>query len=181
MKFAVIVGMTGAGKSFATNFFVSKGFEKVYFGGVVLEETRKRGLEINEQNEKTVREDLRKKLGMAAIAVLSEQKINLLIAKKKDIIIEDLMGWSELVFLKQKFPQISTIAVFASPKTRHARMLNRKERPLPEEECIARDKAEIENLEKGGPIAMADYTIINEGTKKEFELQLELVLKKIKN
>jgi dephospho-CoA kinase len=60
-------------------------------------------------------------------------------------------------------------------------MSKRKERPLPEEECIARDKAEIENLEKGGPIAMADYTIINEGTKKEFELQLEQVLKKIKN
>ena len=27
-----------------------------------------------------------------------------------------------------------------------------------------RDHAEIENLEKGGPIAMADYTIVNEFT-----------------
>ena len=40
-------------------------------------------------------------------------------------------------------------------------------RPLSKEQAKARDYAEIENIEKGGPIAMADIMIINESTQDE--------------
>src|SRR3989344_4740317 len=39
----------------------------------------------------------------------------------------------------------------------------------------ARDYAEIENIEKAGPIAMADYTILNTGTLQELENSLQKV------
>jgi len=180
MVLVALVGMPGAGKSIAADFFVSKKFAMVYFGGIVLDETKKRGLELNEPNERRVREELRQLHGMAAMAFLSTPKIRGLLEKKQDVVIDDLYSWSELVTLKQEFEEIITIAIFASPETRYARMAKRKERHLTREQCISRDRAEIENLEKGGPIAMADYTIINEGTQKEFEKQLISVLKKIK-
>ena len=39
-----------------------------------------------------------------------------------------------------------------------------RNRPLTAEQAQKRDYAEIENIEKGGPIVMADFTVINEET-----------------
>ncbi len=39
------------------------------------EEVKRRGLELNEQNERSVREDLRKQYGMAAYAILNLPRI----------------------------------------------------------------------------------------------------------
>ena len=180
MKIVAITGLPGSGKSFATDFFVSKGFEKVYFGGIVVEEVKKRGMEVSEANERKVREELRKEHGMAAMAILSEPKIQELLKKGKDIVIDDLMSWQEFVFLKQKFSFAVVLAIFASPQARYERLAKRKERSLSCAQCIERDKAEIEVLQKGGTISMADFTIINEGTQKQFESELKKLLKKLK-
>jgi dephospho-CoA kinase len=42
-----------------------------------------------------------------------------------------------------------------------------------------RDRSEIENLEKGGPIAAADYYILNNGTIEDAESRLDDILKQI--
>jgi dephospho-CoA kinase len=55
-----------------------------------------------------------------------------------------------------------------------------RNRPATEEQAKKRDYAEIENLEKGGPIAMADYTIINVGNLQEFQSKFESIMKEIK-
>jgi len=44
------------------------------------------------------------------------------------------------------------------------------------EEAAGRDKSEIENSNKGGPIAMADFTIINEASLEELKRETERVL-----
>ena len=176
MVLLAVLGMPGSGKSFATNFFVSHGFERVYFGGIVIEETKKRGLGVNEANEKKVREGLRKKHGMAAMAVLSIPKIRELLGKGKNVVVDGLYSWPELLVLKKEFPELKVLAIVASPKTRHERLGKRKQRPLTKEECTARDKAEIENLEKGAPIAMADFSIVNEATIEEFEKELGKII-----
>ena len=49
----------------------------------------------------------------------------------------------------------------ASARLRYARLADRSERPLTAEEAQRRDYQEIENLEKGGPIALADFTLLN--------------------
>jgi len=61
------------------------------------------------------------------------------------------------------------VAVYSSPSTRYARLSNRPVRPLKLEEAYSRDEAEIMKLNKGGPIAMADFTIINESSLKDLE------------
>ena len=42
-----------------------------------------------------------------------------------------------------------------------------------------RDIAEIENLAKGGPISLADYYILNNGTKEEYIERLEEIIKEM--
>ena len=68
-KLIAVVGMSGSGKSVASDYLESIGFKKIYFGGVVLTELKNRGMEDTPDNEKFVREDLRREYGMAAMAI----------------------------------------------------------------------------------------------------------------
>ncbi len=54
-------------------------------------------------------------------------------------------------------------------------------RPFSEKEAKERDFAEIENIEKGGPIAMADFTIINTGTVGDLKSQIKNIFDKFYN
>ena len=47
------------------------------------------------------------------------------------------------------------------------------------QESAERDKTEIENLEKGGPIAIADYYIDNSGTIEELQQNVKKLLEQI--
>ena len=69
-KVIAIVGMCGSGKSVASDYYINKGYQKVYFGGVTMDELKRRGLEVNPENEKKIREELRNEYGMAAFAIL---------------------------------------------------------------------------------------------------------------
>ncbi|OGY42057.1 MAG: hypothetical protein A2Y67_03170 [Candidatus Buchananbacteria bacterium RBG_13_39_9] len=163
-----IVGLPGAGKTEITNYLQKKfGWPKIYFGQAVFDEIANRGLEINEQNEKQVREDLRKKHGMAAMAILNIPKIKELY-ENSSVIIESLYSWEEYLEVKNEFAdKFFVLAVYSSPQTRIERLGKRPERPLTAEQVQSRDIAQIENLHQAGPIARADFTIINEGAKEE--------------
>jgi len=162
MKVVAIVGMTGAGKSEVADLFEKKRFTRIRFGDITDEEVRKRGLELNEKNERHIRELLRKELGMSAYAKLNLPRIDETL-KYSDVVIDGLYSWEEYIFLKIYYAEnFYVIAVWASPEARYTRLTSRANRGLTLEEAESRDRAEIENLNKGGPIAMADFTIINE-------------------
>ena len=74
----------------------------------------------------------------------------------------------------------SRLACLASPEARYARLSGRAQRPLTPAEAAGRDRTEIENTNKGGPIAMADYTIINESSLSNLEGQVSKVLAGLK-
>ena len=176
MKVVAIVGMAGAGKSEVARIFERSGFKKVRFGDITEEEIKNRGLELNEENERYVREELRKKHGMAAYAKLNLPKIDTSL-KSSNVVVDGLYSWEEYTLLKDRYGErFSTVAVWASQAIRHARLRNRAKRPLTVEEAANRDKAEIENTNKGGPIAMADFIIVNEASLKELEKETERVL-----
>lgn len=154
-----IVGMCGAGKSELTNLFVEAGFFCIHFGDLTMEELNRQGLIINEQNERMVRENIRARLGKTAYAQLASLKIDK--NRDKNIILDGLYSWSEYKYLKKKYPEIIVLAIITNSSIRKQRLLNRKIRPLTSEDVDSRDCSEIENLEKGGPIAKADYYILN--------------------
>ena len=71
------------------------------------------------------------------------------------------------------------VAVCSSPKTRHVRLTARRIRPLTLKEAAKRDKTEIENINKGGPIALADFTITNESSLQELKEQTQHIIERL--
>ena len=180
MRVVAVVGMTGAGKSEAARLFEENGFIKIRFGDVTDEEVRKQGLELNEENERRVRELLRERYGMAAYAILNLSRIDLAL-KKSPVVIDGLYSWEEYTSLKNYYGKnFYVVAVWASPKIRYARLVARAERRLTLEEAAGRDKAEIEKLNKSGPIAIADFTILNESSLKNLEKEVKKTISALK-
>ncbi len=172
-KVLALVGMCGAGKSVVNDYFVDKGFTSVYFGGVTMDELKKRGMEINEANEKAMREGLRKEHGMGAFALLTIPKIEKGL-EAGHVVADGLYSWTEYKILKERFgDDLVMIAVQTPPLLRYERLSKRPHRPLSREDAQKRDYAEIENIEKGGPIAMADITLLNEGNPESLMERLK--------
>ncbi len=187
-KIVFIVGMPGAGKSIVSDELVKNGFSYLRFGQIVIDKIKKDGLELNEDNERKIREGFRKEYGMGAFALLNIPKFDELL-KKSNVVGDGLYSWSEYKILKEKYgDSMYVIAVYAPSKLRYERLKNRtvkndednRFRPLGEEAAKGRDYAEIENIEKGGPIAMADFTTINTGTTDELKEKARDILKLIK-
>ncbi|TEU18218.1 MAG: dephospho-CoA kinase [Dehalococcoidia bacterium] len=180
MKVVAIVGMAGAGKSEVARVFEKHGFQKVRFGDITDEELKNKGLESDEKNECCIREQLRKKHGMAAYAKLNLPRIDSSL-KSSNVVVDGLYSWEEYILLKEYYGgQFTTVAVWASAATRHGRLAHRAKRPLTLKEAASRDKSEIENINKGGPIAMADFTIVNEVSLEKLEKETERVISALK-
>ena len=187
-KIVCITGLTGAGKSVVSDFFVNNGFNYVRFGQLTMDELKKRNLEVNEANERMIREDLRKRHGMAAYAILNLPKFDELI-KNGNVIADGLYSFEEYKVLKEHFgDNFSVIAIYAPPKLRYERLEKRKmdgdinvrNRPLTKEESQSRDFSEIEKLNKGGTIAMADFTILNIKDINYLNQQIKEIYEQIK-
>jgi len=177
-KVIAIVGMCGSGKSAATEYFKNKGFGIIHFGSITMMELEKRELPKNESNEKAVREKLRNKYGKAAYAELSLPLIKRTL-KKGHVVLDGLYSWSEYKLLKAEFGEFLTvIAITADREVRYNRLEKRVVRPLSNNDALNRDYSEIENIEKGGPIAIADYFINNNYSRQELYNQLDAVIKK---
>lgn len=178
-KLIAIVGMPGAGKTVAADFFRSKNIPVLRFGDQTDISLKELGLVRNEKNERFVREKLRKDLGMAAMAIKIEPRILEATKTNSTIVLDGLYSWEEYIYLKHKFPGIQLLCIYAQPKIRYERLGRREIRPLTETESASRDIAEIENLNKGGPIAIADYCIVNDSDEAAFQTQLESVYRKL--
>lgn len=173
-----IVGMCGSGKSVACDLLEKKGYQKVYFGGVIYDKMTEEGIVITPDSQKAFRENLRKELGMGAVAILLLPKIKEL-AKQGNVVLDGLYSWKEYKILSKEFPNLKLIGVVTDKKLRYERIGSRKDRPFTQEEAIKRDIAEIENSDKGGPIAYADYFIYNNKSLDEYKERLEEILKEM--
>jgi len=173
MRVVAIVGMAGAGKTEVARLFEKDGYTRIRFGDATDDEARKQGLKLSEEKERRIREQIRKKYGMAAYAMLNLSRIDQAL-KRSPVVIDGLYSWEEYKFLQNYYRgSFYVCAVWASPWTRYSRLAPRPERPLTEQEAYSRDMAEIEEINKGGPIAMADLTILNESTLKELNKEVK--------
>lgn len=175
-----LVGMPGAGKTVCAEHLRARGFYTLRFGAVVVGEVRARGLEVNPANERIVREELRATHGMAAMATISLPTLKDALTRHRCIIIDGLYSFSEYKLLLDELgAPLLLVAVTAPRKLRYQRLSARPERPLTAREACERDIHEIEALEKGGPIAMADYTLINDGAQAALLRQLDALLESL--
>ena len=179
-KIVAVVGMPGCGKSEAINYLIKKlGWPKVYLGDATFEEMRRRGLAINEKNERVAREDLRKKHGVLCYASWAIEKIKK-IESSTSVLVESLYSWEEYLEFKKVFGEdFLVVAVYSSPKDRYQRLAGRRARRLTAQEAQSRDYSQIVNLHQAGPIAMADWTIMNNSSRQHLFSQLDKIIKEI--
>ncbi len=175
----VIVGMCGSGKSCLAAFLSARGWPVVRFGELTMEELKRRGLPIRETNERAIREELRREHGMAAFAKLSLPAISEALSRVGKVTVDGLYSWTEFKHLKEHLPaRILVLSIFTPREERYRRLSTRPVRPLTSQEAESRDFAEIERLEKGGPIAFADHTLLNTGSIQDLETALVEILEK---
>jgi dephospho-CoA kinase len=181
VKILAFVGLAGSGKSTAVDYLTAKGYPKVYFGGVIYDAMREAGIDITPESQTKFREDIREKEGKDFVVKRIIDQINHLIdAGQNRIIADGLYSWTEFKIMKHAFPgELSLVAVVAPKKLRHRRLASRPERPFTDTEANTRDWTEIENLEKGGPIAIADHYIINDGDLEKLHTQIDAELNDI--
>lgn len=178
-KLIAIVGMCGSGKSDATEWFVELGWDRVYFGGVTMDELKRDGLPVTPENEKYEREKLRSLYGKAAYAHMLKDTI-LEKLEKGNVVLDGLYSWEEYKYIVDNISDELIVACIVTDKhLRYGRLTNRPVRPLTREQAVARDYAEIENLDKGGPIAIADYFIENNRGREEFRREVELLIARV--
>jgi dephospho-CoA kinase len=180
-RVVAIVGMTGSGKSAACEVLRREGWGYVRFGQITIDRLIAAGWEITPDNEKKIREALRREHGMGVYARLLLPRIEQELGRGP-VVLDGLYSWSEYKILREKYPDtFAVVAIHAAPAVRYARLASREEteadpartrRRLSAEAARRRDYAEIEGIEKGGPIAMADLMIVNEGSLQELESQV---------
>ncbi len=187
-KFIALVGMAGSGKSVVADELIRRGYHFFRFGQITMDILMERGLEVNELNERNIRENVRKEHGMGAYALLNIPKIENFLTTG-NVVGDGLYSWSEYKILKEKFGDLMfVIAVYAPPQLRYKRLSQRlqtkedkniRNRQMTPEQAKGRDFAEIENIEKAGPIAMADYTVVNTDSINNLLDQLDDIIKEI--
>lgn len=159
-----LVGLSGSGKSSAVEVLTRQGYPKIYFGGIIYSAMEQAGIEPTWENQRKFREEIRAREGKDFVVRRVVTEIHrLLDAGNRTIVLDGLYSWSEYKILQQAFPdQLDLIAIVTPKHLRYQRLASRPQRPMQPREVAERDWSEIENLEKGGPIAIADHFIHND-------------------
>lgn len=183
VKILAIVGMSGSGKSILVNYLTERGIPKVHLGNMIYKEMEKRGIERTPdgKNEREFREMIRRTEGQDWVArqAIAETK-DLIAAGQKRIVLDGVYSWTEYKAFKHAFPGDLTFVALVIPKAlRYERVAKRPDRPFDAQAIRERDIAEIENLEKGGPIAAADYYILNDSSVEDAQAHLKKILSEI--
>ena len=175
LKILAFVGLTGSGKSTAVEHFTKLGFPKVYFGGVIYDAMAEAGIEKGEDREKTFRLEIREKEGADFVVKrIIDQIHHLADAGQHRIIADGIYTWDEYKAMKHEFPGELTVVALTAPKhLRYHWLETREDRPQSPATSNARDHSEIETMQKGGPIAAADYFVTNNENVEHFHKQLD--------
>ena len=178
----IVTGMPGSGKSRIVKEFEKRGFPSVSLGDIVREETVKRGLELTKENVAKVSIRLRQELGQNAVAKLAVEKVRELLKAAKLVVIDGVRSLDEVGTFRGAFPEerIIIIAVHTPPRQRFERLKTRGRHDDPKtwEDFEERDWKEL-RFGIGGVIAMADYMVVNDGSREEYEQTVSKLVDKI--
>lgn len=175
-----LVGMPGAGKSVCAQHLHDRGFFSFRFGGIVVDEVARRGWPLTPDNERRVREELRAAEGMDVMAKRALPILHDALATRPSVIIDGLYSWTEYQTLRRDLGGLMVVlAIVSARPLRYTRLASRPIRPLTGDEAETRDVQEIERIEKGGPIAMADYFLVNDGEEADLLAGLDSLIDRI--
>ena len=179
-KLIAVVGMSGSGKSVVTEHLEKNNWTKLYFGGITYKLMDEAGIErdIDGKNEKEFRENLRKKHGPECYAKFLDPEIKEAL-KENNVVLDGLYSWYEYKYLIERYNNLKLVCIVTDKDIRYERVAARKDRSFDRNAIEYRDISEIENLYKGGPIAYADYYILNNDDTNAIIKRLDNILEKI--
>ncbi len=178
-----ITGTDGAGKGTVVDYLVQhKGFRHYHGRPYLTEEIKKRGMDVSRVNMRLVANELRALYGNDYLVTHFLKKIE--DDRPGNAIIDSLRALAEAKTLK-KYGGI-LIAIDADPKIRYERVQSRRSETdrVSYEQFLAHEELETTDpdphgMQKRGVMALADHTILNNGTLTQLEEETEKVFQQI--
>jgi dephospho-CoA kinase len=179
-----ITGTLGAGKGTIVEYLVrKKGFVHFSVRDFLLEQIRRSGLPENRASMYNLANDLRAKHGPSYV---TDQLYDRARQQQKNCIIESIRTTGEVESLRKK-GKFFLLAVDADPELRYKRIVLRASETdmISYETFLANERREMEQDDPGRQnlrkcISMADYRLMNNGSREELENQVDGVLEEIK-
>lgn len=182
----MIVGVTGtdgAGKGTVVEYLTTqKGFTHYHVRSLLVEEIKKQGREPDRAAMREIGNQLRREHGndfLVTEYVARAQQDGVAHA-----VIESIRALAEAETLKRAGGIL--IAVDADPKIRYERITARASESdrVSFEEFLAHEELEMHDtdpngMQKAAVIGMADYTILNNGSREDFDKEIAEVCKKL--
>ncbi len=182
MKIIGITGTLGAGKGTLVEFLKEKGFVHFSARDFLVEEIQRRKMPVNRDSMTMVANDLREKNGPAYII---EKLYSQAARKNQNSVLESIRTVGEIEALR-KTGDFTLLAVDADRETRYQRVVRRdsstdqvsfEKFKFDEEREMASDDPNKQNL--SACRELADFVIINDGTKEELRKKLDAILVKM--
>ena len=178
MKIIAFTGMPFSGKSEAVKIAKEQGITVVRMGDMIWEETKKQGLELNDQNVGMIANNMRKTHGKDIWAKKTIKKINSM-KETELLVIDGIRNIEEIeTFEKELGKNFVLIAIEVCDKTRHKRALmrGRNDDSMDPDVIKQRDRREL-SWGLGNVIAIADSVVTNEGKLEDFKIKIKKLLK----
>jgi dephospho-CoA kinase len=176
MTTIAFTGMAGSGKTEAVKIAENKGIRIVRMGDIIWDEVTKRGLKINDENVAYIATKMRETQGKDFWAQQTLKKI-----QDFPLIIDGVRSYEEVMTFKKKLTDFILVAIHASPKVRHQRILGRRR----QDDAININQVKKRDIREltwgiGNVIAMADKMFINEGSLEDLHIFVENLLERNK-
>jgi len=172
-----IVGLPGAGKSVAADYYRERDFPVIRLGQITDDLLKERGLENNNENNRKIREEIRSQYGMDAYIKLNSHKIKKGFEMSSVVVVDGMRSYEEYLCAQKDYKNVFLLGIVGDKQIRYARLKRRKTRS--NLSGPKRDLQEVINLNMGPTIALADKLIINNGTRVDFEDKLEEVYREV--
>jgi len=173
-----LVGLQGAGKTEVAKVALSLGIPCLRLGDIVIAETRRRGLEVNEENVGRVANALREEGGKGVVARLSLPLLREKLKERGVVVVDGIRSLEEVEELRRAFGRdLVVVGVWASPSVRYSRIASRRREDDAGgyERFLEKERREL-RWGVGEALALADHLLLNEGTLEELrEKALELL------
>jgi dephospho-CoA kinase len=176
-----VTGTNGSGKGTVVEYLVQKGFAHYSARDFIVEEVERRGLPVNRDTITVTANDLR---ALHNPAYVVEQLLARAGEAKGDVGIESIRTLGEVSVLRAAGAVL--LGVDANPLVRYERVMKRASATdsVDFDTFITQEKRELTSEDPNkqnilGVMALADYTLHNDGTLAELHAQVDEALKQI--